>query len=458
MSKLAVVILAAGQGTRMRSVLPKVLHPVAGKPMLQHALDSAMQLGPSITAVVHGHGSEQVRQTIGDADARAWVEQIEQNGTGHAVQQTIDSIAGSDRVLVLYGDVPLLTARTLQTFIADSSYTSLGILTMCPADPHGYGRIVRDSNEQVSAIVEQKDATPDQLEIGECNSGILCADTQALIAWLKQLDNNNAQGELYLTDVVAMAVADGVEVASTVVADEMEVAGVNDRVQLAKIERVAQARIAEQLLRDGTTLADPARIDVRGQLCVGRDGFIDVNCVFEGEVTLGDNCKIGPNCLIQNSVIGDDTEILANSVIDHARVGDNSRIGPFARLRPDTVLAGNNHIGNFVEIKKSQVGDGSKINHLSYVGDSEVGKAVNIGAGTITCNYDGVNKHKTVIGDRAFIGSDSQLVAPVTIGDDATIGAGSTITANAPPGQLTFRRPKQQISLRGWKRPTKKGN
>ncbi|OOZ35921.1 bifunctional UDP-N-acetylglucosamine diphosphorylase/glucosamine-1-phosphate N-acetyltransferase GlmU [Solemya velesiana gill symbiont] len=452
--KLGVVILAAGQGTRMKSALPKVLHPLAGKPLVGHVIDTAHQLGAAKITVVYGHGGEQVPAAISDPSV-TWAEQTEQLGTGHAVEQALPALAGMDRVLVLYGDVPLTSRDTLQALIEAAADTQLALLTVNLVNPTGYGRIVRDSEGNPDRIVEQKDASAEELKINEVNTGILVADGPRLDAWLRQLDNDNAQGEFYLTDIVAMAVADGIEVHTTQPADEYEVMGVNDRVQLAELERHYQQAQAERLMREGVTLRDPARFDLRGTLGSGRDVEIDVNVLIEGEVSLGDNVRVGANTVLRNVKVADDVVIKENCVIEDAVIGEESIIGPFARIRPETELAPRVHIGNFVEIKKSTVGEGSKINHLSYVGDSEVGKIVNIGAGTITCNYDGANKFKTVIGDGAFIGSDSQLIAPVEVEAGATIGAGSTITRTAPKDQLTLSRSKQ-MTLKGWKRPVKK--
>ncbi len=447
-----IVILAAGQGTRMRSAAPKVLHRLGGKPLLQHVCETAAALSPNRTVIVYGHGGEQVRRYFAGWPLE-WVEQSQQLGTGHAVQQALPFL-DRDIVLVLYGDVPLLRRETLQRLLAAAGENRLALLTVTLADPTGYGRIVRDEGGRVRRIVEEKDADPEEKTIREVNTGILALPLRRLRDWLARLDNDNAQGEYYLTDVVAMAVADGVAV-ETVSADPDEVQGVNDKRQLARLERIYQRRQADALMEQGVTLADPVRFDVRGEVTVGRDVEIDVNVVLEGRVHLGDRVRIGAGTVVRDAEIGDDVEILPHCVIDGVRIGPGCRIGPFARLRPETMLADHVHIGNFVEIKKSRVGAGSKINHLSYVGDSEVGAGVNIGAGTITCNYDGVNKHRTVIEDGAFIGSDTQLVAPVRIGRDATIGAGSTITRDAPEGKLTLSR-SPQVTVDDWQRPTKK--
>jgi bifunctional UDP-N-acetylglucosamine pyrophosphorylase/glucosamine-1-phosphate N-acetyltransferase len=452
--KLGVVILAAGQGTRMKSSLPKVLHPLAGRPLVAHVIETARDLGAAEIAVVYGHGGEQVPQAIDDASL-AWVEQAEQLGTGHAVEQAMPAMRGVDRVLVLYGDVPLTSKQTLDALIGAAADTPLALLTVRLQNPTGYGRIIRDGAGRIQRIVEQKDASAEELAVDEVNTGILVADRTRLGQWLERLENGNAQGEFYLTDIVGMAVAEGAEVHSASPSDLHEVLGVNDRLQLAELERHYQRARADELMRAGVTLRDPGRFDLRGTLKAGVDVEIDINALIEGEVELGDRVRIGANCVIRNSRIGSGVTVRENSVIEEAVIGDDSIIGPFARLRPEARLAERVHVGNFVEIKKSDIGEGSKINHLSYVGDSSVGRAVNIGAGTITCNYDGANKYRTEIGDNAFIGSDTQLVAPVKVGAGATIGAGSTITRDAPEETLTFSRAKQ-MSLKGWKRPVKK--
>ncbi len=450
--KLGVVILAAGQGTRMKSALPKVLHRVAGRPLVGHVIDTARALGADKVALVYGHGGDLVQQAIDDP-ALIWAEQAEQLGTGHAVEQAMFAMADMDRVLVLYGDVPLTTQATLNSLIGQSRDSALALLTVTLDNPTGYGRIVREDG-RVTRIVEQKDASDAELQIREINTGILIADRARLADWLGRLESNNAQGEFYLTDIVAMAVAEGIEVKTAHPADALEVEGVNDRVQLATLERRYQQVQAEQLMRQGVTLRDPARFDLRGRLQSGQDVELDVNVLIEGEVTLGNNVRVGANTVIRNSRIADGVWIKENCVIEDAVIGADSIIGPFARLRPATTLAERVHVGNFVELKKSDVAAGSKINHLSYIGDCSIGRSVNIGAGTITCNYDGVNKFRTVIGDGAFIGSDTQLVAPVEVGAGATIGAGSTITRDTPAETLTLSRAKQ-ISLNGWKRPEK---
>ncbi|VAX10395.1 N-acetylglucosamine-1-phosphate uridyltransferase / Glucosamine-1-phosphate N-acetyltransferase [hydrothermal vent metagenome] len=452
--KLGVVILAAGQGTRMCSSLPKVLHPLAGQPLLGHVIKTALQLNPEQMAIVYGHGGRQVPEAF-SGQGLEWVEQVEQLGTGHAVDHAMPLLQGMDRILVLYGDVPLIQADTLTTLVEATTENDLALLTVNLEDPTGYGRIMRDTQGQVVSIVEQKDATPEQLALSEVNTGFLVADQQRLQGWLRQINNSNAQGEYYLTDIVALAVADGVEVQAVQPACEEEVLGVNDRIQLAKLERYFQQQQANDLLRKGVALSDPGRFDLRGSLQTGQDVSIDINVLIEGDVVLGDGICIGANSVIRNCHIAEGTQILENCVLEDAVIGADCRIGPFARIRPGTILRGENNIGNFVEIKKSVVDKGSKINHLSYIGDSDIGRDVNIGAGTITCNYDGANKFKTIIGDNAFIGSDSQLVAPVEIGAGATIGAGSTITTDTPPGILTLSRSKQ-TSLKGWRRPVKK--
>jgi len=452
--KLSVVILAAGQGTRMRSVLPKVLHPLGGSPLLAHVIDTARELKPASIHVVYGHGGDQVREALADAPVE-WVEQADQLGTGHAVDQVMPRIADDCVVLVLYGDVPLVTAATLAPMVDQAGRGKLSVLTAKLDNPAGYGRIIRSANGRLVDIVEQKDAGDEQLRIREINTGFLAAPAGLLRGWLQKLDNRNAQGEYYLTDIVGMAVDDDVPVESVTAADTDEILGVNDRVQLAHLERVYQRRLAAALMRAGVSLADPARFDQRGELEAGSDCFIDVNVVFEGKVRLGERVKIGPNCFIRNATLGDDVEVFANTVIDDARIGSACRIGPFARLRPETELDERVHVGNFVEVKKSRVAAGSKINHLSYIGDTRMGAGVNIGAGTITCNYDGANKHVTDIGNDVFVGSDTQLVAPVKVGDGATIGAGTTVTRDVPAGQLTLSRCPQK-SIEGWSRPVKK--
>ncbi|MCM2678126.1 bifunctional UDP-N-acetylglucosamine diphosphorylase/glucosamine-1-phosphate N-acetyltransferase GlmU [Echinimonas agarilytica] len=450
---LSVVILAAGKGTRMRSRLPKVLHTLAHQTLVEHVIDAASGVGAEHIHVVYGHGGDQVKAALAHRELE-WAEQAEQLGTGHAVDQALPAIADNDQVLVLYGDVPLTSTETLKALIAQQPEGGVGLLTVNLANPMGYGRIIRDHQDQVVGIVEQKDAAPEQLLINECNTGILCAGGADLKRWLSNLDNNNAQGEYYLTDIIAMAANEGRSIQAAHPATEAEVEGVNDKVQLANLEREYQRLQAESLMRAGALLRDPSRIDVRGSLSVGQDVEIDVNVVFQGDVVLADGVTVGPNSVLIDCSVGEDTLIRANSVIESATVGAKCTIGPFARLRPGAVLADDAHVGNFVEMKNSRLGEGSKANHLTYIGDAEVGKGVNIGAGTITCNYDGANKHKTIIEDNVFVGSDSQLVAPVTIGQGATVGAGSTVTANVGEGELVITRVKQR-HIAGWKRPVK---
>lgn len=457
-SPLHIVILAAGQGKRMRSALPKVLQPLAGQPLLAHVLTTARSLEPVAIHVVHGHGGEQLRQRFAEADDLHWVEQPQQLGTGHATQMAMPAIAGNDpdqaRVLVMFGDCPLLRSSTLQALL-DSNTTAL--LSAEVEDASGYGRIVRDPSGAVTAIVEHRDCSELQLAINEINSGILVARAAHLRDWLGQVKAENNQGEYYLTDVIALAVAAGQEVAGIIVDDAEEILGVNDRWQLTQLERIFQRRAARALCDQGALLADPERIDIRGSVNVGQDVSIDVNAVFEGDSVLGDGVSIAAGCVIKNCRLGPATRVHAHSVLDGVVTDGDCDIGPFARLRPGTRLAVKTRVGNFVETKKIQMGSGSKASHLSYVGDATIGDNVNIGAGTITCNYDGVNKHQTIIGDGAFIGSDSQLVAPVEIKAGATIGAGSTITKTAPADQLTLSRTRQ-LSIAGWKRPVKRDN
>ena len=450
---LNVVVLAAGKGTRMCSNKPKVLHTLAGKSMLEHVLDTARLLDGSRLCVVVGHEAEQVKSSISEDDV-VFVEQVPQLGTGHAVQLTVPFLDERAPTLILYGDVPLIQEDTLKRLLSKADNQNLALLTVHLSDPTGYGRIVRDAQGNVSKIVEQKDAHPEQLAISEINTGIFIAPTAPLKKWLAQLSNHNAQGEYYLTDVIALAVADGFGIATEHPDTEWETLGVNSKAQLAQLESIYRAQVAQKLLDAGVGLADPARIDVRGDLVCGMDVFIDVNCVFEGVVRLGDNVKIGANCVVRNTQIGAGTEVAPFSHLDGAMIGQKAKIGPYARLRPEAILADDTHIGNFVEIKKSTIGEKSKVNHLAYIGDATIGKNVNVGAGVITCNYDGVNKFQTIIEDGAFIGSDSQLVAPVTIGAGATIGAGSTITKHAPANQLTLARGKQ-LTIKAWKRPEK---
>ncbi|KZN40333.1 bifunctional N-acetylglucosamine-1-phosphate uridyltransferase/glucosamine-1-phosphate acetyltransferase [Pseudoalteromonas luteoviolacea CPMOR-2] len=450
---LNTVILAAGKGTRMRSNLPKVLHPVAGKPMVQHVIDNAVAMGAKATNLVYGHGGELLKEHLSH-NAVNWVLQEEQLGTGHAVAVAKEHIADDDTVLVLYGDVPLTKRSTLERLLAATPEEGLAILTVTLENPTGYGRMLRENGKLVG-IIEQKDASAEQLKIQEINTGIMAANGGLLKKWLGQLSNNNAQGEYYLTDIVAMAHAEGVEISSAQPDDAMEVEGANNRVQLAALERAYQARQAHELMINGASLADPARIDVRGEVITGQDVEIDVNVIFEGKVTIGNNVRIGPNCVLKDCTIGDGAVIKANSIIEEAQVKALCTVGPFARLRPGALLEENAHVGNFVEMKKSRLGSGSKANHFTYLGDTTVGEKVNIGAGTITCNYDGVNKSQTIIGDGAFIGSNSSLVAPVTVGAQATVAAGSVVTSAVGDEQLAVARSKQR-NISGWQRPTKK--
>ena len=448
---LNVVILAAGQGKRMHSALPKVLHPLAGKPLVRHVIDTARALHPVSMVLVYGHGGQIVPEVLAGPGI-AFAKQEPQLGTGHAVMQALPLLGQADTTLILYGDVPLTTIDTLKALVGAAS-AGVAILTVKLADPGGYGRIVREHG-QVVGIVEHQDANPAERAIDEVNSGILAAPSARLEQWLARLSNRNAQAEYYLTDIIAMAVADGVAIATAQPKHPWEVLGVNSKQQLAELERIHQRNLACALLDAGVTLADPARIDIRGMLSCGRDVSIDVNCVFEGDVVLGNDIVIGPHCVLKNVRIRAGTRIEAFCHLEDAEVGAHCRIGPYARLRPGAQLDEHVHIGNFVEVKKSRIGAGSKANHLAYVGDAEVGTNVNIGAGTITCNYDGVNKSKTIIGDGAFIGSDSTLVAPVTIGAGAYIGAGSTITKAAPADKLTLTRAKQ-LTVDAWKPPKK---
>ena len=454
---LNIVILAAGLGKRMQSNKPKVMHTIAGRPMLAHVLDSAQALNPDEIVVVVGHGAELVQKAFSGTPNIGFALQQPQLGTGHAVLQAVPLLKedGKDDVtLVLYGDVPLVQPETLRALLAARG-KGIAVLTEILDDPAGYGRIVRDADGKVCAIVEHKDATEAQRAIREVNTGIIAAPTTALKAWLNRLTDNNAQGEYYLTDIIGMAVADGLGAEVAHPGAPYETLGVNSRAQQAELERLWQGELARRQLEAGTTLADPARFDLRGKLTCGQDVFIDVGCVFEGEVTLGDRVQVGAHCVIRNAVIGADTIINPFCHIDGATAGDDGRIGPFARLRPGTVLSDRNHVGNFVEIKNSNMGLDSKANHLSYVGDADIGARVNIGAGTITCNYDGVNKFRTVIEDDVFVGSDTQLVAPVRVGRGATLGAGTTLTQDAPPDALTLSRARQ-VTISGWKRPVKK--
>ncbi len=453
MSSLHVVILAAGQGKRMHSDLPKVLHRLAGRPLLAHVLDTAEALKPAGLHVVYGHGGEQVRSHFQDKTV-TWVAQREQLGTGHAVMQAMPGVPDDANVLVLYGDVPLVGANTLETVTAAALKEKIGLLTATVDIPDGYGRILRDHRGGVVGIVEHGDASLKQRGIREINSGILALSAKRLRGWLEGLENDNRQGEYYLTDVISRAVEEGIEIETASPGTPEEIMGANDRIELARLERIYQQRQAEALMRAGVSLSDPARLDVRGQVVAGNDVSIDVNVVLEGHVRIGNRVSIGPNCILKDVDIGDDTQVYPNCIMDSASVGAGCRIGPYARIRPGTELADSVHIGNFVEIKASTIGAGSKANHLTYIGDAEIGARVNVGAGTITCNYDGARKHRTIIGDGAFIGSGVELVAPITVHPGATIGAGSTISKDAPADKLTVSRGSQQ-TVKGWKRPKK---
>ena len=454
MTPLHVVILAAGGGKRMRSDLPKVLHPLAGRPLLSYVIDAANGLGSARVHVVYGHGGGTVREAMTAADVE-WVEQCDLLGTGHAVAQAVPDIPDDATVLVLCGDVPLVNRATLHEVATLAIDSGIALITAVVDDPDGYGRIVRDSDGHVRGIVEEEDASDEQRAIAEINTGILAAHAGKLRGWLRDLRSDNAQGEYYLTDVVARAVEDGAPVRTVPPEAIEEVLGVNDRVQLAALERFQQRRLAEALMREGASLADPARIDIRGRVRTGRDVFLDVNVVLEGDIVLGDRVGIGPGCVIRDAVIERDTEIGAHCVIEEARVGAVCRIGPFARLRPDARLARGVHVGNFVEVKNAALGEGSKANHLTYIGDSRIGRDVNVGAWVVTCNYDGANKHTTVIEDNVFIGSGTMLVAPLTVHAGATIGAGSTIGKDAPPDALTVTRAPQK-TFKHWQRPRKR--
>jgi bifunctional UDP-N-acetylglucosamine pyrophosphorylase / glucosamine-1-phosphate N-acetyltransferase len=452
--KLAIVILAAGQGKRMKSDLPKVLQPLAGLPLLGHVVRRARALNPASMHVVFGHGGDAVRTALASENLQ-WALQAEQLGTGHAVMQAMPQVADDELVLVLYGDVPLIRAATLRQLIDATGPKAMSLLTVVLDDPSGYGRIVRNARGAIQKIVEQKDASKSQLKIREGNSGIMAVPAKLLRKWLGKLKNANAQGEYYLTDVIAMAVKDKVKVTPIISPSVAEVLGVNDKVQLAGLEALHRAERAHELMVAGVTLADPSRIDIRGEVSVGKDVFLDANVLLEGKVILGDRVRVGPNVVLRDVAIGADTVIHANSVLEQSELDTGCIIGPFARVRPASRLGKNVHVGNFVELKKTQIADGSKANHLTYLGDAVIGKGVNVGAGTITCNYDGVNKSTTTIDDGAFIGSGNMLVAPVRIGKNATTGAGSTITKDAPDGRLTLARAKQ-MTLEGWQRPVKK--
>jgi len=451
---LSTIILAAGQGTRMRSNLPKVLQPLAGRPLLAHVLDCSAALAADDVCIVYGHGAEAVRNEFPD-DSLRWALQAEQLGTGHAVQQAMPETPDNNRVLILFGDVPLLTSATCQRLLEETPDDDMAVLTVDMDNPTGYGRIIRERGD-VRRIVEEKDAGPEEKAVCEINTGVLVCPAAKLKRWLDNLGNDNVQGEYYLTDAVAMAVNDGVTVHGIKADSYVEVMGINDKKQLAEVERALQARLVDALMKEGVGFADPARVDIRGTLKCGKDVFIDVNAVFEGNVELGDGVKIESNNLLRDTTLGARTVLHSNCHLEGATTGNNCEIGPFARLRPGAELANNVKVGNFVEIKKSTVADGSKVNHLTYIGDTEIGTKVNVGAGTITCNYDGANKYKTKIGDGAFIGSGVELVAPVEIGAGATVGAGSTITKDVEDNQLALERSRQKV-VPGWKKPVKKG-
>ncbi len=451
--KFSAVILAAGKGTRMHSNMPKVLHTLAGKPMAKHVIDTCNSLGAQNIHLVYGHGGDQMKQTLADENV-SWVLQAEQLGTGHAVDQASEQFQDDEKILVLYGDVPLISEETIESLLDAQPNDGIALLTVVLDNPNGYGRIVR-KNGPVVAIVEQKDATEEQKLIKEINTGVMVATGRDLKRWLAGLNNNNAQGEYYLTDVIAAAHNEGRAVEAVHPASSIEVEGVNDRIQLARLERAFQTRQANKLLEQGVMLRDPARFDLRGELQCGMDVEIDANVIIEGNVSLGDNVFIGAGSILKDCEIDDNTVIRPYSVIEGATVGEDCTVGPFTRLRPGADLRNDAHVGNFVEVKNARIAEGSKANHLAYIGDAEVGQRVNIGAGVITCNYDGANKHKTIIGNDVFVGSDSQLVAPVTIADGATIGAGTTLTKNVAEGELVITRAKEK-KISGWQRPTKK--
>lgn len=453
MTQLSVVILAAGKGTRMYSDLPKVLHPVAGKPMVKHVIDTAKQLDAQQIHLIYGHGADLLKARLSEEPVN-WVFQAEQLGTGHAMQQAAPFFADDENIVMLYGDAPLITKATLERLIAAKPENGIALLTVELENPTGYGRIIRE-NGSVVAIVEQKDANEAQLKVKEVNTGVMVASGASFKKWLKNLNNNNAQGEYYITDVIAMANQEGFKVQAVQATEFMEVEGANNRLQLAALERFYQKREAEKLLLAGVTIIDPSRFDLRGTVTHGKDVHIDVNVILEGDIKLGNNVKIGAGCVLKNCEIGDNVEIKPYSVLEDSIVGAKSAIGPFSRLRPGAELAEETHIGNFVEIKKAAIGKGSKVNHLTYVGDAEIGKECNIGAGVITCNYDGANKFKTIIGDNVFVGSDSQLIAPVTIASGSTIGAGATVTKDVAENELVISRVPQR-HIQGWQRPTKK--
>ena len=454
MTKVNFVILAAGKGTRMRSSLPKVLHKLSGRSMLGHVVAAVESLGKAKKIIVTGHGAEQVEQQF-KSPTTIFTQQKEQLGTGHAVHMAVPELCSDAVVIVLYGDVPLIRPATIQKILAVVTESTMGLLTINLDQPTGYGRIVRNTKGDITEIIEQKDASVEQLKITEVNTGVLALQSSQLSDWLPKITNNNAQGEYYLTDLVAIAREAGVEIISVNPESATEVEGVNNRVQLSQLERAHQRQLAEVIMESGTSLADPARFDQRGELSAGTDNFIDINCVFNGSVTIGSNVSIGANCQISDSTIGDGVSILPNTIIESSVVGDRAVVGPFARLRPGTKMESDTKVGNFVETKKTLVGKGSKINHLSYVGDAQLGENVNIGAGTITCNYDGVSKHKTDLGDGVFVGSNSTLVAPIKVDKGGFIAAGSTVTTEVPSDSLAVGRAKQR-NIKGWKRPTKK--
>lgn len=449
---LHIIILAAGQGKRMRSALPKVLHTLAGKPLLHHVVSTAEQLKPTGVYIVYGHGGKQVQAKSQHLSIQ-WVEQVQQLGTGHAVVQAMPFIHDESRVLVLVGDTPLINPETLRKLLSNTPESAVGVVTVQMPDPTGLGRIVRDANDKVIGIVEEKDANDQQRQLKEINTGIIVVPAKQLRRWLSEVKNNNTQGEFYLTDIIQLAAKEGIEINTMSATSHYEVQGINDRIQLALLERYYQQQSSEQLMRDGVTLLDPNRFDLRGELQAATDVTIDINVVIEGKVIIGEGCYIGPHCILRDVTLGKNVVVKSHSVMEESVIGDDCIIGPFARLRPGTQLASNAHIGNFVEVKKSKIGKGSKINHLSYVGDAIVGSKVNIGAGTITCNYDGVNKHQTIIEDNVFIGSDTQLIAPVTIGSGAVIGAGSTVTKDAPEDAITV---TQRLDQRVLKKNRKK--
>jgi bifunctional UDP-N-acetylglucosamine pyrophosphorylase / glucosamine-1-phosphate N-acetyltransferase len=451
---LSIIILAAGQGKRMNSDKPKVLNLLAGKPLLTHVCETAIKIEHREIYIVYGCGGEQVRDSLKNSQV-TWVKQEEQLGTGHAVQQVLPSIPKTDDILILYGDVPLINETSLTKLVKAAADTGFSLLTAYFDEPYGYGRIVRDSSDNIVAIIEEKDATEEQQSICEVNAGFMVIKSEALNGWINSLNNKNKQNEYYLTDIVAMAVKDNIKVSPVLAESIIEVQGINTRAQLSEAERYYQTVQAYHLMDEGVGIADPSRFDLRGELEIGSDNEIDVNVVMEGRLKLGNNISIAPNCLIKDTIIGDNVKIFANSVIENSIIGNDCRIGPFARIRPDSILDDHVHVGNFVEIKKSSLGKRTKANHLSYIGDAEIGNDTNIGAGVITCNYDGANKHKTSIGDNVFVGSDAQLIAPVRIDDGSTIAAGATITKNVDSNSLAISRAEQK-SVPSWERPKKK--